>query len=832
MALEVLEPEVREWFRRRFVKPTLPQEKAFPLIASGKNVLITAPTGSGKTLAGFLVIISELIKLYKKEKLEDRVYCIYISPLRALNNDIKRNLEEPLRELGYEDKIRVAIRTGDTLPSEKSRQLHKPPHILITTPESLAIILNAPRFREKLKPRWVIVDEIHELADNKRGVHLTLSLERLAWNCEFQRIGLGATLHPLEEIAKFLGGFRNGKPRKVEIVNAIWSKPLDVLVISPVEDLIHTSAEMINEKMYELLDELIRTHSGTIVFTNTRSGTERVAYHLKERWGDYEITLGAHHGSMSREERLEVEEKLKRGELKVVVTSTSLELGIDIGHVDLVVQIGSPKSVSRAVQRIGRSGHSPFSVAKGRIIVLDRDDAVECGVMLKCAVERFLDKVRIPRNCLDVLAQHIVGMALERKWEINEAYELVRRAYPYRTLEYDDFLSVLYYLAGRYVPLEDRRVYAKIWLDEGKFGRRGKLTRVIYYLNLGTIPDEVKVDVYRKDGRWVGSIEEDFLERLRKGDIFVLGGKRYRFLYARAMRAYVEPAEHEIPTIPAWFSEMLPLSWELAEKIREFRERAGRVKNLEEFVFRELPVSREVARSIAGYFEEQRRFFRIPDKNEIVVELTRDLNGEKVAVFHALFGRKVNDALSRVFAMIAGKMGREDIHASISDNGFSLRYSGEIDWEKVMEEFKKCDMEELLKKNLRRTELMKRRFRHVAARSFLVLRNYKGHKISVRKQQLNAQTLLRICEKLENFPAVKETYREILYDVFDLEHALEVQQGIRSGKFKVVIAETPVPSPFAHNLIVLGEADIIRMTDRKERLLRLYEEVVRRIGAV
>ncbi|RLG70915.1 MAG: ATP-dependent helicase, partial [Methanobacteriota archaeon] len=788
-SLGCLEEYVRAWFEKTFEDLTPPQRFSFKLISEGENLILAAPTGSGKTLAGFMVILSELFKLGEHGKLEDGVYCIYVSPLKALDNDVHKNLLTPLKEIreiaasmGVDlPELRIALRTGDVPPSEKQKQLKEPPHILITTPESIAVLLNAPKFVQHLKKvRWVIVDEIHELASNKRGVHLSLSLERLVDIAgEFVRIGLGATLHPLEEAALFLVGLKDGKPRSCKVVDVSWVKPLDLKVLSPVDDLVHATAAECNEAMYRTLDELISKHRTTLVFTNTRSGTERVVYHLKERWGKkyHDGSIGAHHGSLSRDIRLDVENKLKNGKLRCVVCSTSLELGIDIGSVDLVVQIGSPKSVTRAVQRIGRSGHSIFDVAKGRVLVLDRDDLVECAVMLRCAKERRLDKIQIPQNCLDVLSQHLVGMALHRKWGVDEAFKLVKRSYCYHRLDKKAFLSTLRYLAGHYASLEDQRVYGKIWLDEeeGVFGRRGKYTRVIYYLNIGAIPDEVKIDVYRqKDRRHVGGIEEGFLERLRPGDIFVLGGKLYKFRFARGMRCYVEEApKGAVPTIPAWFSEMLPLSYDLALEIQSFRalvkEKLDNGENPEKirrWVEETLPVDGLAAQAIVNYFMEQYQYTDglIPDRKTLLIEKTYDLLGRRYVVFHALFGRRANDALSRAVGVLLSDQIGHSVGVIVSDNGFTLHIPRDrnprIDL--LLEKLMESDLEALLRKNIRRTELMRRRFRHCAARSFMVLRNYKGHKISVSKQQMSAQSLLRVCEEVDSgFPVIQETYREI-----------------------------------------------------------------------
>ncbi|MEW5760449.1 MAG: ATP-dependent helicase [Candidatus Thermoplasmatota archaeon] len=847
-SLECLDEDVRKWFRKNFKALTPPQNYSFKLISENQNVLITAPTGSGKTFSAFMVILSELFKYSKKGKLENSVYCIYVSPLRALDNDIYKNLLVPLKEISKnisKDEIRVGIRTGDISPSEKQKQLKKTPHILITTPESIAIILNSRKFVEKLRSvRWLVIDEIHELASNKRGVHLSLSIERLEElvGREIVRIGLGATLHPLEEAAKFLVGYNFKKMRNCKVVDVSWFKPFDLELISPSKDLVKISGEELNKLMYRSLEEMISRYRTTIVFTNTRSGTERVVHHLKSMNRFKDNTIEAHHGSLSREIRWDVEERLKKGLLKAVISSTSLELGIDIGYVDMVIQIGSPKSVTRCVQRIGRSGHGLLDTAKGRIICMDRDDLVECAVMLKCAKQRQLDNMQIPKNCLDVLAQHVVGMSLTKKWNAKKAFELIRKSYCYRTLDWKTFVSLLHYLAGHYADLEDRNVYGKIWFDETEkiFGRRGKYTKVIYYLNIGTIPDEVKVDVFISEPRkYVGNIEESFLERLRKNDVFQLGGRSYIFKYARGMRCYVEEAKEALPTIPAWFSELLPLSYELAIEICKFR---GKIlsclmkkdkKTLDNLLL-ELPIDKSSRNAIAKYFQLQYDYLgKIPTDNELLIEDTYDLKGRRALVFHFLFGRRVNDALSRVFGVLIGEKINSDVGTIVSDNGFSLLLpkGKEFSIEEIFQKLYSLDLKEILESNIRNTELMKRRFRHCSARSFLVLKNYKGYKISVRKQQISSQTLLNICEEIDKeFPIIKETYREILEEVMDIKKAKEIIKRIKEGRIRYEFVKKNVPSPFAHNLIVLGEADIILMRDRKTRLLELHEQVMKALG--
>src|SRR3989344_9618384 len=574
---EVLNSLVKEWFFNKFKSFSLPQLYGVLEIHKKNNILVSAPTGGTKTLTAFLSIINELIGLDEKNELKDQVYCVYISPLKALNRDIEKNLKEPLQEIekiaGRKLGIRVGVRTGDTTASEKQRMLKKAPHILITTPESLALLLTSIKFKELLKNvKYVIMDEIHALCDNKRGVHLSLSLERLQYTCneEFTRIGLSATVAPLENIAGFLVGNRNCK-----IANVEFTKKMDLKVISPVKDLINVSYDELHNAMYNMMDNLIQEHKTTLIFTNTRSATERVVHHLKERFPKkYTENIGAHHGSLSKEHRHNMEDRLRKGELKCIVCSTSLELGIDIGYVDLVICLGSPKSVARFAQRVGRSGHRLHDEIKGRMIVLDRDDLIECSVLLKNAVERKIDRIHIPKNCLDVLAQQIYGIAIADMINIKDLFNLVKSSYCYRNLDKKDFDDVIDYLTGKYISLEDRHVYAKIWHDEetGMIGKKGKLARVLYMTNIGTIPDEtfVLVKVQGND-EVIGTIEESFLERLKRGDVFVLGGARYEYLYSKGMVAYVNASVYKSPTIPSWFSEMLPLSFDLALEIGKFR---------------------------------------------------------------------------------------------------------------------------------------------------------------------------------------------------------------------------------------------------------------------
>ena len=842
--LKGFEPLIRKWFNSKFDDLTPPQSMAVPLIHNKENVLVSSPTGSGKTLTAFLSIINDFLKIHRESEFEDGVHAIYISPLKALANDIDRNLKQPLdemmkiaEELDIDvPEIKVAVRSGDTSLKERARMVRKPPHILITTPESLGLLLSSKKFRDHFrKTRYIILDEIHDLANNKRGTHLSLSVERLAQLIDNEpvRIGLSATQAPIEDIAGFLGGFIKGKPRPVNIVDVKERKHLDLKVICPVDNLTLHSTEVINSKMYDLLVDLVNDHRTTLIFTNTRAGTESIAIQLKERGIE---KLAAHHGSLSKEMRLDVEEKLKGGEMDVVVSSTSLELGIDIGYVDLVIQIGSPKSIAKGLQRIGRAGHDLKAISKGRLVVFDPDDLVECAVLVRSAYEGQIDRVSIPEKATDVLAQSIIGMSLDRNWNSDEMYELVVSAYPYRNLTKREFLDVLDFLGGN--ALEKHGVYPKIWYnkkDKDIGIKRG--SRQIYNMNIGTIPQEINYTVVL-EGRGVqlGNLSEKFVENLSKNDIFVLGGRTYQFLECNRTTAVVKDGLGRKPTVPSWSGEMLPRSFDLSESVGKFRAEVEIKLELDdeeiiEWLKKEFRLDKGAAKTIISHLDEQKKICGfIPSDKQLMVEGYIDNRGRSGAIFHFPFGRRVNDALARAFAFQLGKEIGSSVRISLSDDAFLLTFPSRLAIEGIADRLLPKSLKPLLRKAITNTEIFAQRFRHCANRSFMVLRNYKGREISLPRQQLRTSQVLEAINEVDSFPMLEEAYREVLYDAFDLKNAQIIIDDILKGERKIKYRTySPVPSPLSHSLILSGLSDIVLMEDRSALLRELHAQVLGRV---
>ncbi|APW98028.1 helicase [Halobiforma lacisalsi AJ5] len=879
----LLEPAVREWWLEEFGEYvpendgffTPPQRGAIPNVHEGENTLICAPTGSGKTLASFTSIIDELYKRDRdsEEGLENSVYCLYVSPLKSLANDIHRNLEVPLegiesivadrddQEMG---EIRHAIRHGDTSSNDRQKMLEETPHILNTTPETLAILLNSPKFREKLRTvEYVIVDEIHSLAAGKRGTHLSVSLERLAAMAdgEITRIGCSATIEPLEEVAEFLVGRREpgGEPREYDIVDARFAREFDIELECPTDDLINTPREVVQERFYRQLHEHVQDHTNTLVFTNTRSGAERVLHNLRERFDGYdEDNSACHHGSLSKEVRQDVERRLKEGSLDVVTSSTSLELGIDMPHVDLVVQVGSPKSVAALLQRIGRAGHRVGQTVTGRVIALDRDELLECAVMLKKAEEGFVDSVSIPENAQDVASQHVYGMAIAEVRPESEVKAILRRAHPYRNYSETEWESLCRYLTADYAGLEEKNVYAKIWRDENDppdgehhyeefpvgeplIGKRGRLARVIYMTNIGTIPDSFTCDVYtRASDEWVGQLDEDYLDTLEKGDVFVLGGDHFEYRYRRGSKVYVDRTSAR-PTVPSWYSERLPLSYDLGREILAFQGQLlahydeGGPARVRAWL-REFPLDDDSVRAIARLFDHQLRYAgeeSVSTDRRLAVEVERDREEyERHYYVHSTYGRKFNDGLSRLLAYRCAQEATANVRVAVADNGFvlSMPLNRKVDLEAILADLEADQVRADLRAALDGTDLLQRYFRINATRSLMILKRYKGYEKSASEQQVSSEMLLGFAEDLSEFAVIEETYREILEDKLNVTEIEDVVDAIDTGDIDVERHLVDSPTPRAFGLATLSASDVVLAEDESAALQAFHDRVLEEIG--
>ena len=872
--LELLDPVVREWWVEQFgdYVPgnggffTPPQKEAIPLIHEGENALVCAPTGSGKTLASFTGIINGLFARDRAEGLENSVYCLYVSPLKSLANDIHRNLGVPLADIteklderGEDAEIRHAIRHGDTSSSDRQAMLETTPHILNTTPETLAILLNSPKFKQKLETvEYVIVDEIHSLAENKRGTHLAVSLERLEHLCEGSptRVGCSATVEPLDTMAEFLVGRAEpgGPPREYEVVDTRFVREFDIELTCPTDDLINTPRGVVTGRFYDQLHDLVEDHTNTLVFTNTRSGAERVLHNLREQFQYDEDNSACHHGSLSKDRRQTVEKQLKQGELDVVTTSTSLELGIDMPHLDLVVQVGSPKSVASLLQRVGRAGHQLGETVTGRVVALDRDELVECAVMLKKAEDGFVDRVFIPENAQDVAAQQVYGMAINGPRPEADIRGILRRAYPYRGYDDAAYEQLMRYLTADYPGMEEKNVYAKVWRDTNDppsgehhyeeyevgqqlVGKRGRMARVIYMTNIGTIPDSFTCDVStRGSDEWVGQLDEEYLDTLEKGDVFVLGGNNYEYRYRRGSKVYVDRTSAR-PTVPSWFSERLPLSYDLGREIlgfqREVLARLQRGGRSEVRVWlREFPLDEHSVRALTRMFDEQVRYLGpagVSTDGRLVIEEELDREAyERRYYVHSNYGRRFNDGFSRLLAYRAAQEANANVQVAVADNGFTLSMplNRKVDLAGIVGDLDPGDARGDLRASLEGTDLLERYFRINATRALMILKRYKGHEKSASQQQVNAEMLLGFAEQLERFAVIEETYREILEDKLNLAGIQEVLAAVQAGDVTVTTERVDSPSPRAFGLATLMASDVVLADDESEVLQEFHRRVL------
>jgi Lhr-like helicase/DNA-binding Lrp family transcriptional regulator len=844
--MERMDPVVERWFRSRFDSLTAPQATAIPLIDERHSTLISSPTGSGKTITAFLSVINQLFRLNQLGELEDRIYCVYVSPLKALANDIHKNLELPLEEIQEMARkegltvpdIRVAVRSGDTSTAERQRMVKRPPHIFITTPESLSLVLSTRKFSEKfVGVEWVIIDEIHDLCSSKRGTLLSLALEHLQARVgePLTRVGLSATQAPIEEIAGFLVGSEEDEVRDVNIVQVNPEKEVDLQVLIPVDDLEKATYKDAEAEMHKMLVGLVKEHQTTLIFTNTRAATETLVMKLKELGIQH---VAAHHGSMSKEKRLDVERSLKRGQLQAIVSSTSLELGIDIGSIDLVVQIGSPKSISKLMQRIGRSGHSLYRVTKGRVVALDPMELEECTVLVHAALEGEVDLVRIPSKSLDVLSQFLVGLAIVEPWSIDGAFELVRSSYPYRDLERDDYDRVLESL-GEVARLKHRSVYAKLWIDweNGRFGSK-QGARLIYFTNVGTIPEESTWRVFSEKGVPLGNLSERFIERVRPKEVFVLGGKTYEFIQTKGTKVFVRDAHGRKPTIPSWAGEAMSRSRELAMAVTRLRDQmATRMEDdtqseVVEWLGDEYNLGRELALNLIRQYRSQITVSgHVPSANRLLVEGYTDVRGDPNIIVHTSLGRSVNEVLARICAIrVARKHDGLRVRTVLDDDSFALLLDEEVDPEEVADALRKVPLEKDLREVLPGSELFHQRFRHCSTRAFLVLRNYRGREVPIARQHQQAARLYDDLVEDVEFPVTKEAYEESLHQAMDLETAEAVTKEVASGDRSIKVRPySDRPSPFAFKLLLMGMSDLLLIEDRSVLLRELHADVLAKV---
>jgi ATP-dependent helicase Lhr and Lhr-like helicase len=810
LPLSSFTPPVREWFERAFEAPTPAQAQAWPAIATGEHVLISAPTGSGKTLAAFLWALD---KLSREPAAHTRL--VYVSPLKALAYDVDRNLRAPLRGIGAD--LSVGIRTGDTPQRDRAAMRRNPPDILITTPESLYLILTS-QAREMLRGvESVIVDEIHAVASTKRGAHLALTLERLAElsDHEPQRIGLSATQNPLEEVARFMVGPR----RKATIVDAGIRKPLDLKIHVPVESMVEpeqtpapdlgiaergdVTRKSIWPAIYPELLKLVREHRSTIVFVNNRRGAERLALRLNDL-AEEEIAR-AHHGSLAREERTVVEEMLKAGELPCLIATSSLELGIDMGAVDLVLQVESPKSVARGLQRIGRAGHSVGDVSKGRIFPKFRADLLECAVVTRLMREARIEPTVVPRNALDVLAQHIVSMVASVEPEavsVDELFALVTRTHSYAELSRELLENVLDMLDGRYPSQEFAELRPRIvWDRVGGTIRARKGARQLAVTNAGTIPDRGLFSVVLPDGRRVGELDEEMVYEARAGQTFLLGASTWRIEEIGRDRVIVTPAPGVPGAVPFWKGDGVGRPKELGREIGAFSRWA--VEQPAEVLERDYDLDTLAAKNLVDFLREQQDATRVvPSDRTIVIERFRDEIGDWRLCVLSPFGGRVHAAWGLALSRrIREEYGLES-DAIWSDDGIIVHLPDADEppgADLVL--IDPDELEDIVVNELGTSALFGARFRENASRALLIPRAYPGKRTPLWQQRLKSQSLLEVARRYAQFPIVLETYRECLRDVLDLPGLTELLRALHRREISVVEVETPTASPFASSLL-------------------------------
>jgi len=864
-SLEWAHPLVQEWFVGRFGTPTEPQEQGWPHIIEGHTTLISAPTGSGKTLAAFLACIDRLVRKALAGDLQDRTEVLYVSPLKALGNDIQKNLEGPLGEIlqmaGERGllmpEIRTAVRTGDTLMHERRAMLKRPPHILVTTPESLYILLTAEKSRAILRDvETVIVDEIHAVADDKRGAHLSLSLERLEAlaNRAPARIGLSATQKPIELVAHFLTGSGRRDP---VIVNVGHKRPMDIAIEVPASQLGPVASNEMWDEIYERISELVRQHRSTLVFVNTRRLAERVAHNLAERLGDEAVA--AHHGSLSRKLRLNAERKLKNGEIRVLVATASLELGIDIGTVDLVCQLSSTRAIAVALQRVGRSGHWRGAIPKGRLFAMTRDELVECAALVRAIRQGDLDRLMIPDCPLDILAQQIVAACAAEEWLEHDLFALMRRAYPYRALSRETFDSILAMLSDG-IASRRGRYGAYLHRDQvnGRLrARRG--ARLAAITSGGAIPETALFTVVAEpEGTMVGTLDEDFAVESLAGDVVLLGNTSWRIrrVEGKTGRVIVEDAHGAPPGVPFWLGEAPARTAELSSHLADLRQEiSDRLPNISPVGFS--PTQPVVAETIAWLKEEcglddagaeqiveyilQGRAVlgAVPTQRTIIAERFFDEGGGMQLIIHAPFGGRINKAWGLALRKRFCRSFNFELQAAATDNGLNIALAEQHSFPlpDVFQFLQPETVQPILEQAALASPIFGTRWRWDANRSLALLRFMGGKKVPPQIQRMRSDDLMAsvfpdvaACQEnivgdiqIPDHPLLREVMKDVLTEAMDLDGLKSVLSGIADERIRCLAVDTPIPSQFSHEILNANPYAYLDDAPLEERRARAVE---------
>jgi len=824
-ALDGFHPAVAAWFRQTFDAPTAAQALAWPAIQAGRHVLVAAPTGSGKTFAAFLAAIDQLVRQGLTAGLADETQVLYVSPLKALSNDIQRNLQGPLEgirdelaALGLPDAaIRTVVRTGDTSQAARAGMRRRAPHIVVTTPESLYILLTSDSGRKMLRTtRTVIVDEIHAVAGGKRGSHLALSLERLQalTGAPLTRIGLSATQRPVEEMARFLVG---ADPAGCTIVDRGHVRSLDLALELPAAPLEAVMSGETWTQVYDRLAELVTAHRTTLVFVNTRRLVERVARHLSERLGGENV--GAHHGSLAKERRLEAEQRLKRGELKVLVATASLELGIDIGDVDLVCQIGSTRSIGTFLQRVGRAGHAVGGTSKGRLFPLSRDELVECAALLRAVRQGELDRLMVPQNALDVLCQQIVAEVAAREWRTDELFETFRRAHPYRNLTAAQFEECIDMLAAGFSTRRGRHTALLHHDSVNRMLRPRKSSRLTAITSGGAIPDNADYRVLMEPaGLLVGTVNEDFAVESLQGDVFQLGNASYRILRVERGTVRVQDAHGQPPSIPFWLGEAPGRSVELCAAVADLKQEIGRrladPGAARQWLIEAAGLDEVAALQLVGYLEAGRAALgALPTLDTIIFERFFDESGGMQLVIHSAFGSRVNRAWGLALRKRFCRTFNFELQAAATEDHIvlSLTQAHSFELAEVARYLHSNSARHILIQALCAAPMFEVRWRWVAGISLALPRFRGGRKVPPQIARMNAEDLLAsvfpdqvACAEnlpgeieVPEHPLVRQTLRDCLQEAMDADAFEAVLRGLESGAIRVVARDLTEPSPLA-----------------------------------